>query len=64
MKYKEFKKWCNERAADSMWDILTAMKCIEVMRVVDKFGFGSEIKSGENIMKLSCWQHLLNRQTN
>jgi len=39
MKYKEFKKWCNERAADSMWNILTAMKCIEVMRVVDKFWF-------------------------
>lgn len=39
MKYKEFKKWCNERAADGMWDILTAMKCIEVMRVVDKFWF-------------------------
>lgn len=39
MKYKEFKKWCNERSADSMWNILTAMKCIEVMRVVDKFWF-------------------------
>jgi len=39
MKYKEFKKWCNKRAADGMWDIRTAMKCIEVMRVVDKFWF-------------------------
>ena len=39
MKYKEFKKWCNERAADGMWAILTAMKCIEAMRVVDKCWF-------------------------
>lgn len=39
MKYKEFKKWCRERAKDNMWNMFTAMKCVEVMHIVDKFWF-------------------------
>jgi hypothetical protein len=28
MKYKEFVKWCNERACDGAWSIGTAMSCL------------------------------------
>ena len=35
MKYKEFVAWCNERACDGMWGMLTALKCIDVMKRVN-----------------------------
>lgn len=31
MKFKEFVKWCNERAADGCWGMQTAMICANIM---------------------------------
>lgn len=39
MKYKEFRVWCNERAADGCWDMMTAMFCVWVLREVKKIPF-------------------------
>lgn len=55
MKYKEFKKLCNLRAADGMWGMFTAIKCIEVMRIVDKFWFWKK----EKIWHEHYEQHML-----
>lgn len=34
MRYKEFVKWCNNRAADGCWDMQTAMLCAGIMKDV------------------------------
>ena len=31
MTYKEFVQWCNERACDGRWGLLTAMVCIDII---------------------------------
>ena len=35
MKYKEFKKWCNEIACDGCWSLKQAQFCIDVMKYID-----------------------------
>ena len=43
MKYKEFIEWCNQRACDGCWGILTAKFCIDIMREVqDQFPWKRE----------------------
>ena len=31
MSYAEFKKWCNQRAADGCWGTRAAITCIEII---------------------------------
>lgn len=39
MKFKEFVKWCNERACDGCWGMLTAMASIDLIQQVRKISF-------------------------
>ena len=39
MKYKQFKSWCNERAADGCWAMRDAVVCDKVIELVDKMQF-------------------------
>lgn len=39
MKYKEFRAWCNQRAADGCWGMQTAMFCVWVLGEVGKIPF-------------------------
>ena len=39
MKYKEFVKWCNQRACDGLWGMNTALCCIEVVNHIKKIPF-------------------------
>lgn len=39
MKYKEFVKWCNDRASDGCWGMAEAMTCINIMDTVNKKPF-------------------------
>lgn len=39
MKYKEFREWCNKRAADGCWDMMTSMFCVWVLGEVRKIPF-------------------------
>lgn len=39
MTFKEFTAWCNERACDGRWGMLTAMACIDLMAEVRKIPF-------------------------
>ena len=35
MTYKEFKDWCNRRAEDGNWSLLTAMACLSVIQEME-----------------------------
>lgn len=39
MKYKEFRAWCNQRAADGCWGMQTAMFCVWVADEIRKIPF-------------------------
>lgn len=39
MKYKEFVKWCNQRACDGCWSMKTAMTCLKIIETIDNFPF-------------------------
>lgn len=39
MKFKEFKKWCNNRAADGCWSFNIAMVCIRIVEEVHQQPF-------------------------
>lgn len=39
MKFKEFVNWCNERACDGCWGMLTAMASIDLIQQVRKIPF-------------------------
>ena len=35
MTYKEFKKFCNERACDGRWSFLEAISCLKIIEEID-----------------------------
>lgn len=39
MKFKEFDAWCNQRACDGCWGMLTAMVCIDLLEKMRKVTF-------------------------
>ena len=39
MTFKEFNKWCNERAADGCWSLNTAITCIAINVYMNKVPF-------------------------
>ena len=39
MTFKEFTAWCNERACDGRWNMLSAMVCIDLMAEIRKIPF-------------------------
>lgn len=39
MKYKEFKKWCNERVCDGCWNLKQATFCIDIIKYIDAYWF-------------------------
>lgn len=49
MKYKEFVKWCNERACDGAWSIGTAMACIGIMDAIRHLPFWKREKAWQKL---------------
>lgn len=45
MSFKEFKRWCNDRACDGCWSMLTAMACIGLMNDIKKIPFWKRKKA-------------------
>ncbi len=39
MKFKDFVSWCNERACDGCWGMITAMACIDLIQTIKKQPF-------------------------
>lgn len=51
MKYKEFVKWCNERACDGYWSMPTAHFCIAIMDMINTKPFWKREKEWQNTYK-------------
>lgn len=49
MKYKEFTKWCNDRACDGYWSAETAKYCIEVINKINQEPFWRKEKKWRKI---------------
>lgn len=49
MKYKEFTKWCNNRACDGYWSIKIAKYCIEVINKINQEPFWRREKKWREI---------------
>lgn len=39
MKYREFVRWCNERACDGHWGLYEAAACSSIIREVERLPF-------------------------
>lgn len=39
MTYRQFRAWCNKRAADGCWGMKTALFCIDIIGEVEKIQF-------------------------
>lgn len=39
MTFKEFTRWCNERACDGCWGMIEAMTCIDIASGINKMHF-------------------------
>lgn len=48
MTFKQFKQWCNERACDGCWGMITAMACIDLIQRLNKIPFWKREKEWKN----------------
>lgn len=48
MNFKEYVRWCNDRACDGYWDMLTAMTCIDIIATLKKIPFWNREKVWKN----------------
>lgn len=39
MSYKEFREWCNKRAADGCWGSNTAIICLNILKEIEQEKF-------------------------
>lgn len=60
MKYKEFVKWCNDRASDGCWGMSTAIFCIEVVKEIDKEPFWKREKKWRKIYENTIVYEIIN----
>lgn len=51
MKYKEFKKWCNDRAHDGCWGLTEAVICISIIEDFKKTPFWKREKKWRKMEK-------------
>ena len=52
MKFKEFTKWCNERACDGCWSLNTSMFCIDIINQVKSAPFWKREKKWQLLNEL------------
>lgn len=51
MKFKEFVKWCDDRAYDGCWGLMEAIICIDIIEKVQKIASGKEKRFGKNFTR-------------
>jgi hypothetical protein len=56
MTYKEFEKWCNDRASDGCWNMLTAMTCIDLINEIKKVPYWKREKAWKSL-KGNIWSN-------
>ena len=60
MKFKEFENWCNERACDGRWGMLTAMVCIDLIGKVKKVPFWKREKIWKENYEQQVLEEIIN----
>ena len=60
MKFKEFVNWCNERACDGFWGMLTAMVCIDLIGKVKKAPFWKREKIWKENYEQQVLEEIIN----
>ena len=49
MKYKEFRDWCNDRAADGCWNMENAICCISIIELIEEERFWKREKKWQEL---------------
>lgn len=60
MTFKEFTKWCNERACDGCWGMLTAMACIDLIETVKKVPLWKRERHWKNEYEARVLEEIVN----
>ena len=60
MKFKEFEAWCNERACDGCWGMITAMACIYLVGKMRKIPFWKREKEWRNHYEQQVLDEIVN----
>lgn len=55
MKFKEFKKWCNDRWFDGCWGMNTAIVCVNTLEYLKTKHFWER----EKIWQKDCAEHIV-----
>ena len=53
MTFKEFNKWCNDRACDGHWGMNMAIACIQINKVIHKAPFWKRKKIWQEYQKVA-----------
>jgi hypothetical protein len=62
MSYKEFKKWCNDRACDGLWGTMEAMVYIHIINDINKIkAKGLFKKKQTEILQEKAWQEIISK---
>ena len=60
MSFKEFRAWCNDRACDGCWNMLTAMTCIELLEKIQRVPFWKREKTWQHEYKNQVLKEIIN----
>lgn len=60
MKFKEFVSWCNDRSCDGCWSMLTAITCIELIKIVRKVPFWKREKYWKLVYESKVLEQIVN----
>ncbi len=60
MKFKEFKRWCNDRAFDGCWGSIEALSCISIMETINQKPFWKREKIWKDVYEASVVNHIIN----
>lgn len=60
MKFKEFNRWCNERACDACWSMQNAIFCVGILENVKQYPFWKR----EKIWREKYKENVLNKIVN
>lgn len=65
MTYKEFFRWCNDRACDGKWSMETAINCLDIIDEIEKIEvkfLGIKLKRKTERLKEEAWQSMINNK--
>lgn len=61
MSYKEFKAWCNARAADGCWGVRTALICSHIISTIDRMHWWQRKKAWQKFIEEGTLMEIVER---